>query len=228
VKNESASSPRATPDADDSLGSPGLRLLISLVGGALVVAALAAGFFARGTKPEEFFRPDRERSLGNFTLTDRTGRTVTRADLRDQYAVVSFVFTSCGTTCLRVSRQMAAVQRDLAGAPDVRLVSLTVDPRTDTPAQLSRFAAKFGAETNRWLFLTGDAATLYPLIETSFLPRATAGEPVAMPGDFLHTERIAVLDRGGDVRAYFDGLSTNTPAAIIRFLDRLRAENAKP
>jgi hypothetical protein len=73
VKNASSNSSQPPPDADDSLGSPGLRLLISLVGGALVVAALAAGFFARGTKPEEFFRPDRERSLGNFTLTDRTG-----------------------------------------------------------------------------------------------------------------------------------------------------------
>ena len=216
----------ATP-GDEPLGAPWVRLAISAVGLVLVAGALAAGFWSRGRVVEDFIRPDRERSLGRFSLTDRTGRTVTEAELRNRYAVVSFVFTSCGTTCLRVSRQMAALQRQLAASNDVQLVSLTVDPRTDTPDVLNRFAAKFGADTNRWLFLTGPKDAVLPLIETSFLVRESIPGEAAMPGDFAHMERLAVVDRRGDVRAYFDGLNTNTPAAVLAFLDRLRKEETR-
>lgn len=211
----------------EPLGSPWLRVAISAVGLLLVAGALAAGFLSRGRVPEDFIRPDRERSLARFRLTDRTGRTVTEAELRNRFAIVSFVFTSCGTTCLRVSRQMAALQHQLAASNDVQLVSLTVDPRTDTPDVLNRFAAKFGADTNRWLFLTGPKDAVLPLIETSFLVRETIPGEAAMPGDFAHMERLAVVDRRGDVRAYFDGLNTNTPAAVLAFLDRLRKEELR-
>lgn len=219
--------PAPADSGEEPLGSPWVRLAISAVGLMLVAGALAAGFWSRGRVVEDFIRPDRERSLARFSLTDRTGRTVTEAELRNRFAVVSFVFTSCGTTCLRVSRQMATLQRLLAGQQDVQLVSLTVDPRTDTPQVLDRFAAKFGAETNRWLFLTGPKDAVMPLIETSFLTRETVPGEAVMPGDFAHLERLALLDRRGDVRAYFDGLSTNAPAAVLAFLDRLRKEEAR-
>ena len=124
----------------------------------------------------------------------------------------------------RAAGQMAEVQRRVDGQDDVRLVSLTVDPRTDTPSVLARFAARFGADTDRWLFLTGDRAVLYPLIETSFLPKDIEGGYRPMPGEFGHTDRIALVDPRGKVRAYFDGMSAGTPAALVAELDRLRSD----
>ena len=65
---------------------------------------------------------DHPRRLVDFSLTDRTGRTVTRADLNGKILVVSFLFTSCSLTCPEVSRRMAEIQRLTAGQPDVLLV----------------------------------------------------------------------------------------------------------
>jgi protein SCO1/2 len=200
------------------------RLVVGLTGLGLVGAALAAGFFARGRAPGPVLPPDQERALTGFALTDRTGRSVTRAELEGKFCVVGFVFTSCGSTCAEVSRRMAQVQRLVQGQADVRLVSLTVDPRSDTPPVLAKFAARFGADTNRWLFLTGDKEVLFPLIETSFLPKDTLGGYQPQPGEFLHTDRIALVDPNGRVRAYFEGLKDETPTVLVAELNRLRQE----
>ena len=119
---------------------------------------------------------------------------------------------------------MAEVQRLTAGQADVRLLSFTVDPRTDTPPVLAEFGRKFGADAARWSLLTGDKAELYALIETSFLKREPLAHNTLMPGGFLDVDRIAVVDRVGKVRRYFDGVRAETPAAIVKFLNELRAE----
>lgn len=166
--------------------------------------------------------PDHARQLVDFSLTDRTGRAVTRSDLAGRFLVVDFLFTSCSLTCPIVNQHMAEIQQLTANQPDVKLLSLTVDPRDDTTAVLSQYGLKFGADTNRWWLLTGDKSVLYHLIGTSFL-NADLDDPFAyMPGNFSHTERIALVDGQGKVRAYFDGLSENVAAAVVAEIGRLR------
>jgi cytochrome oxidase Cu insertion factor (SCO1/SenC/PrrC family) len=166
--------------------------------------------------------PDHARQLVDFSLTDRTGRTLTRTDLAGNYLVVDFLFTSCSLTCPVVNHHMAEIQQLTTNQPDVKLLSLTVDPRDDTTAVLSSYGLKFGADTNRWWLLTGDKSVLYHLIGTTFL-NADLDDPFTyMPGNFSHTERIALVDGHGNVRAYFDGLSENVAGAVVDEIGRLR------
>lgn len=168
------------------------------------------------------FSPDQPRQLVNFTLTECTGHTVTRADLQGKILVVDFLFTGCSLTCPVVNRCMAQIQQLTTNQPDVRLVSLTVDPRDDTPAVLAQYAEQFGADTNRWLFLTGEKSELYNLIGNSFLTQGPGDPFNYMPGNFTHTERIAVVDATGRVRAYFDGLRDDAAQAVIAEIAELR------
>lgn len=189
------------------------------------LAALAGlgGWLMAAAKHSHGTPPDRPRELADFTLTDRTGRTVTRADLAGKFLVVNFVFTGCSITCLDVSQRMAEIQTLTARQPDVKLVSLTVDPRSDTPAVLAEFGNRFGADTNRWLLLTGDKPVLYELIEKSFIPRDPNDPYNFMPGGFTHTERIAVVDNHGRLRAFFDGMKPATAKAVADAIDQFRA-----
>ncbi len=166
--------------------------------------------------------PDHPRQLVNFSLTDQNGRTITRADLNGKFLVVSFLFTSCSLTCPIVSGQMAEIQQLTTNQPDVRLVSLTVDPDDDTAPVLAKYGARFGADTNRWLFLTGDDAVVHNLIGASFLSLDTNNAFSYMPGNFAHIERIAVVDPQGRVRDYFDGLANGTPQAVVNEIQQLR------
>ena len=168
--------------------------------------------------------PDKARRLESFSFTDSTGRTVTRSELDGKILAVSFLFTSCSLTCPEVTRSMAEIQRRTAGRDDVRLLSLTVDPRSDPPPVLAKWGGRFGTDTNRWFLLTGDKAELHRVIGTSFLATETNNPFNSMPGNFTGTERIAVVDRHGNVRVYFDGLRIETPGAVVAEMEKLRAE----
>jgi protein SCO1/2 len=168
--------------------------------------------------------PDHARSLVDFALTDSGGHPVTRADLDGKILVVDFLFTSCSTTCPAVNTQMAQIQQLTTNQSDVKLVSITVDPRDDTPDVLEKYGQRFGAETNRWVFLTGQKAVLYGLIGQSFLGQDLNDPFAFMPGNFSHPERIAVMDSQGHLRGYFDGLNQNAAGAVVDEVEKLRSE----
>ena len=145
--------------------------------------------------------------------------------MNGKFLVVSFLFTSCSLTCPVVNRHMAEIQQLTTNQPDVKLVSLTVDPHDDTTAVLAKYGERFGADTNRWLFLTGEKTVLYDLMRTSFLALDLGDSFSYMPGNFSHTERIAVVDPRGQVQAYFDGLNDGVESAVVAEINRLRQIN---
>lgn len=165
--------------------------------------------------------PDHPRQLVDFSLTDRTGRTVTRSQLNGKILVVDFLFTSCSVTCPVVNRCLSQIQQLTTNRPDVLLLSLTVDPRDDTAPVLAKFGERFGADTNRWLLLTGDKDVLYNLIGTSFLTQDNNDPFNYMPGNFSHTDRIALVDAHGQLHGFYDGLNENTASAVAGEISRM-------
>jgi cytochrome oxidase Cu insertion factor (SCO1/SenC/PrrC family) len=126
------------------------RHLVALAGASLLLAAAAAGLTGRwgagSSAPEGADTPPGQ--LGDygevpaFTLTERSGRPVSRGDLRGLVWVADFIYTGCTETCPAQSLQFARLQQEFAGAADLRLVSITVDPVHDTPEVLRRYAER--------------------------------------------------------------------------------------
>ncbi|HEY5041608.1 MAG TPA: SCO family protein [Verrucomicrobiae bacterium] len=182
----------------------------------------AAAYENLPDSPPAAIQPDHPRQLIQFSLDDQSGRKITRADLDGKILVVSFLFTSCSLTCPVVSRQMTQIQQLTTNQPDVRLVSLTVDPEDDSVPVLAKYSRHFSADTNRWLFLTGDEAMIHNLIGTSFLLPDTNDVFSYMPGNFANIERIALVDPQGNVRAYFNGLNNDVATAVVAEIAQLR------
>lgn len=158
---------------------------------------------------------DRYGQVADFTLTERSGKQVQHADLHDKVWVAAFVFTRCAGPCTQISGSMARLQKELADEKDVVLVSFTVDPDYDTPEVLRDYAQRFGAEPDRWLFLTGKREAMHQLIRESFhlgVEKAT-GTPQA-GNEVVHSSRLAVVDRRGEIRGYYDGKDENDLARL--------------
>jgi len=82
--------------------------------------------------------------------------------------VANFIYTHCTDTCPLQSARMAALQRDFAEEQGLRFLSITVDPKRDTPGVLAEYAARYDADRDRWWFLTGDKDAIYALIQEGF------------------------------------------------------------
>ena len=96
--------------------------------------------------------------LPSFTLTNQAGQVIRAEELRGRAVVMSFVFTRCYEVCPLITAQLARAQAEVRSAglsSTVRFVSITVDPGIDTPDVLQRYAARVGADTATWDFLTG-------------------------------------------------------------------------
>jgi uncharacterized membrane protein YozB (DUF420 family)/cytochrome oxidase Cu insertion factor (SCO1/SenC/PrrC family) len=139
-----------------------------------------------------------------FSLTERSGKTVTRDDLRGKVWVAHFFFRCCTQGCAQTTASMLELQKAFAGNPHVLLVSFTLDPETDTPDALRDFANQHGADPKQWLFLTGDEKTIHTLVEKGFL-QSVAKRGDADPGTKIdHTFRLVIVDGEGKIAGYID------------------------
>jgi protein SCO1/2 len=131
-----------------------------------------------------------------FHLTAQTGETFDSKSLEGHVWVADFFFTTCPGPCPMMSQKLSEVQRRTADLPEVKLVSFTVDPATDTPAVLTTYSKHFKADPARWTFLTGPIAALDDLGRNSFKLN-----PV--DGSTTHSTRFALVDRRMQVRGYY-------------------------
>ena len=95
--------------------------------------------------------------LPDITLVDQHGRNVSLASLKGKPVLFDFIYTNCPGPCLMLTAQMKQIANRLGPrlGTDARIVSITVDPEHDHPAQLLAYASKQDADVSGWLFLTG-------------------------------------------------------------------------
>jgi cytochrome oxidase Cu insertion factor (SCO1/SenC/PrrC family) len=142
----------------------------------------------------------------DFHLTERNGQPVTNETLKGRVWLGAFIFTRCTNTCPQFSGAMGRLQQELAQYPDFLLVSFALDPEHDTPPVLQAYASRFGADANRWFFLTGDRATMHKLSQECFKLAVEANKGTARtPGnEFMHQPRAFLVDKRGEIRGYYD------------------------
>lgn len=128
-------------------------------------AALAAGLaLTGGVAAQAPQRPPEAREaarayFSDVELIDHLGakhRLYTDL-LDDRVVAIDSMFTTCGAVCPVLSQKMKRLQ-ELAGdrlGRDVVLLSITVDPERDRPAELKAYAERVGAKPG-WYFLTGE------------------------------------------------------------------------
>lgn len=102
--------------------------------------------------------------LPNTTLTTQDGQSVRLHDLLDnQLSIINFIYTSCTNVCPLTTANFLQLKQ-LAGDRDFQMISISIDPKRDTPARLRKFMQAQGALSPRWTFLTGSPRTITPLL----------------------------------------------------------------
>ena len=175
----------------------------------------------------ELLRIGQGHTVGAFSFLDQNGQTITDQTVKGKVYVVEYFFTTCGTICPKMNKQMQRVQKAFSKDSRVKILSFTVDPETDTVEQMKRYATQHVADDQQWHFLTGSKKELYNLARRSFfvLKPAEAENQGDVGSDFIHTNNFVLVDQRMRIRGYYDGTATDEVDKLIRDMNRLLEEN---
>lgn len=141
-----------------------------------------------------------------FALTNQLGQTVTLENLKGRVWVADIIFTRCAGPCPLMTHKLREVQDALPSESKAQLVTLTTDADADSPAVLLKYAEKFGANSQRWNFLTGDKRIIANLAMDGLKLTAVVKKPEERtdPADlFVHSTIFVIVDKQGQLRGSF-------------------------
>jgi len=147
--------------------------------------------------------------VSDFTVQDQNGKSIKfYTDLiKGKVVAINFVFTTCTAICPSLTATFRKVQEQLVEHKfDAQLISISVDPATDTPERLHAFAEKFNAEPG-WTFVTGNSSDIELLLKE-------LGVFTANRNDHTPTVLIGSDKAGYWTRAY--GLAS--PDVLVKML----------
>jgi len=158
-----------------------------------------------------------------FELRDQDGKPITLDTFRGHPFVITFIFTRCPIPnfCPRMSQNFAELQKAIKGSRGeiavARLLSISFDPKFDTPEVLLQYADQEGADSAIWKFATGNPAEV---------ARLTTGFSIFVQpegGTISHSLATALIDRTGKIAKIWRG-NAWTPGEAITELANLRGE----
>tara|TARA_Y100001960_G_C14780553_1_gene886403 strand:- start:3769 stop:4353 length:585 start_codon:yes stop_codon:yes gene_type:complete len=182
-----------------------------------IAALLIATYLLKNSEPENSLPV-----IGNipdFEFVNSEGETINLTSLKGKVWVADFIFTTCNMACPIMTGNMNIIHKKYKQNDDVRLVSISVYPEYDTPEVLTKYAAQYNADTNRWYFLTGEEGTVQEVIKDGF-----------KIGDYediiFHSEKFALVDRSGMIRAYYNGMKTEDMKKLKKDINSLLKQNS--
>jgi protein SCO1 len=152
--------------------------------------------------------------IPDFALVNQDGKPIRLSQYKGKALALTFVYTRCPQPdqCTLMSNNFAVVEKDLQQHTDAysktHLLSVTFDPKYDTPKVLRSYGASHtgrysGEAFKHWEFATGTTDEVKRLAEyfgvRSFKDSATGSEKL------IHSLRTAVIDRQGKLVKLYRG-----------------------
>jgi protein SCO1/2 len=142
-------------------------------------------------------------TIPHYQLTDQTGALFNSVTQDSKFKVYDFIFTRCGGICPQMTSQLVRVQEAFKNDKDVVLISMSVDPENDSSEVLMHYASEYKAIPGKWFFLTGKKDSIYTLGQNQFFLTAKQNENDLT--DFLHSDKVVLVDKKGWIRGYYNG-----------------------
>ena len=159
----------------------------------------------------------------DFEFTNQDNELISNKTYEGKVYVLEFFFASCPTICPKMHQSLLKVQDEFYGNPDFGIVSITIDPKRDTPERLKKYAQDHNATLKNWHFLTGDIDSIYKLANEGF--KLYAGENEEAEGGFEHSGLFALIDKDGYIRSRTVKMGENENP--IKFYDGLDASQVQ-
>ncbi len=171
-------------------------------------------YLIRRDYEEKNWRPPHVAKLEtDLNAINRDGKEVSLGMLRHKVYVAGYQYTDCPAGCLGMASMMKILEEKFGDNPVFKLVSISVNPKDDTPEKMDAWVKDKGVESDDWWFLTGDPDTIakYMISQFKFYGTEVITDPdiKAAQGPFAHDQRLALVDGDANIRGYYDVMNPN-------------------
>jgi protein SCO1/2 len=163
------------------------------------------------------------KAIGDFSFLTQTGERLTRDSLAGKIWICNLFYGRCNDICDRMHSTVSQLQSDFQDHPEVRFVSISIDPLHDSLAILQSYANRVEATPHRWYVVSGDTATL-----PKFLRQELRYTGEVQPDTVEYTLRetsFRLIDWNGHFRGgFYDGLAEDQCVRMAQHLMLLQKE----
>ncbi|MGB5702909.1 MAG: SCO family protein [Polyangiales bacterium] len=164
-----------------------------------LLAALALGCTKKSAKDVPVLG-----QLPEFSLVDQNEQAFTRDTMEGELWVSAFVFTHCKSTCPRLTAHMKGLQTRVSDVSSANFVSVSVDPRNDTPEVIKAYMTKNELDERNWRFVTGDEEAIRHVVVEGFkVPIGDEDSRAAGSDEIMHSNSFVLVDEKAQVRGYY-------------------------
>jgi protein SCO1/2 len=171
----------------------------------------------------------------NIRLVNQMGDTVNLHDQKGKIIILDLFFTSCGSICPKLTKNMSKLQQSFIKGGDprkkqvdasiVQFVSISIDPERDSVPVLNEYANRMGVNGDNWWLLTGNRDSIYKFVFEELKVDKFSDEPVNP--DFVHTSKFVLIDKNMQVRGYYNGLDSTSLLKLAKDVGYIMLEKDK-
>jgi protein SCO1/2 len=162
--------------------------------------------------------------ISDFNFTDQDGKSVTKETLKGKIYAANFFFTTCPGICPAMTRNLLKLQNEFFNDDEVKLVSHSVMPQTDSTVSLKRYEKTFNIKNGMWYLVTGKTSEIYRIARRSYFAEEKAGYN-SDSTEFLHSEHVLLVDRNGHLRGIYNGTLALDIERMIQDIKVLKRES---
>lgn len=162
-------------------------------------------------------------TIGNFSFTNQDNETITQKNVNDKIHVANFIFTSCGSICPVMTKQMKLVEKAFLNDTNLVILSYSVTPWIDSVSRLKKYAAANQIQKSNWYLLTGGKNEIYTLARQSYFAEEDLGF-TKDSSQFLHTEHVLLVDKTKRIRGIYNGTLQLEMEQLVKDIQKLKEE----
>ena len=153
------------------------------------------------------------------TWSTQDGEQIEMADLKGKVLVMVMIYTSCKAACPRLTADMRNIEKQISekNRDKLKFIFVSIDPETDTPERLKKFAQENEMEDNHWLFLRSTKENTM-----EFAAVLAVKYKRISPIDFSHSNIISVFNDEGVIVHQQEGLGVDNKETIAAIQNELQ------
>ncbi len=143
-------------------------------------------------------------TISDFSFLNQDSILINQQIFDNKIHIANFIFTSCGSICPIMTKNMKLVNDSLKENKNLTFLSYSVTPWIDKPHILKKYSQDNEIKNTNWHFLTGTKGDIYKLARKSYFAEEDIGFSKDST-DFLHTEHFILVDKTKRIRGIYNG-----------------------